>query len=224
MFKGIAITILVMAAMVTMCLTSRLSSAADIVYTIGLGLYRNASAYINALQTQFIWLGTKQQRAKLDYGALTAEFLLMVFSTTVRDLVVFWTWICLCPPHRFGQSLQFLSASQLRAASRSLTFNATLIHAFVPNRLDLCPFMSSGVPRVRIDWLELVHRATARLIGGFAKTDRVSHYCARASELASRSPAHLFPDLFLGLEVPARALLPRLVLWRSPPSSLSRSR
>ena len=62
--------------------------------------------------------------------------------------------------------------------SRSLTFSAasTLVHAFVLSRLDYCSSIFAGLPRARIDRLERVHRAAARLIGGFTKYDRISQY------------------------------------------------
>ena len=43
---------------------------------------------LNPLKTQFIWLGTRQQLAKLDLNLLAAEFPLISFSTSVRDLGV----------------------------------------------------------------------------------------------------------------------------------------
>ena len=41
---------------------------------------------LNAQKTKFIWLGTRQQLAKLNLDALSAEFPTMSFSQVVRDL------------------------------------------------------------------------------------------------------------------------------------------
>src|SRR6218665_278679 len=43
---------------------------------------------LNPHKTQFIWLGTRQQLAKLDMVALTSAFPHFTFSSTVRDLGV----------------------------------------------------------------------------------------------------------------------------------------
>jgi len=43
---------------------------------------------LNHLKTQYIWLGTQQQLAKLDLVSLSHEFPTFVFSTSVRDLGV----------------------------------------------------------------------------------------------------------------------------------------
>src|SRR6218665_2185191 len=43
---------------------------------------------LNSAKTQFIWLGTRQQLARLDMAALSAAFPLLTFSSAVRDLGV----------------------------------------------------------------------------------------------------------------------------------------
>jgi len=96
---------------------------------------------LNPLKTQFIWLGTRQQLAKLDLNLLAAEFPLISFSTSVRDLGVI-----LDQELTFSKHLSSLSRScfyhlrQLRVVARSLSTSAasTLIHAFVCSRLDQC--------------------------------------------------------------------------------------
>src|SRR6218665_578563 len=67
---------------------------------------------------------------------------------------------------------------QLRDFARSLTFNAavSLVHAFVFSRLDYCSSIFVGLPGVRMEKLRRVHRAAARLNGGFRKFDHISHY------------------------------------------------
>src|SRR6218665_364547 len=46
------------------------------------------SICLNPLKTQYIWLGTRQQLAKLDLVSLSHELPTFVFSTSVRDLGV----------------------------------------------------------------------------------------------------------------------------------------
>src|SRR6218665_11586 len=43
---------------------------------------------LNSAKTQFIWLGTRQQLARLDKAALSAAFPLLTYSSAVRDLSV----------------------------------------------------------------------------------------------------------------------------------------
>ena len=43
---------------------------------------------LNSLKIKFIWLGTRQQLAKLDRVALAADFPHFIFSSVVRDLGV----------------------------------------------------------------------------------------------------------------------------------------
>src|SRR6218665_1864997 len=40
---------------------------------------------LNSFKTKFSWLGTRQQRAKLDMVALAADFPHFIFSSVVRD-------------------------------------------------------------------------------------------------------------------------------------------
>src|SRR6218665_449248 len=53
---------------------------------------------------------------------------------------------------------------------------ATLVHAFVANRLDYCSSLYSGLPVCRLGCLDRVLRSAARLIGGIPKFDHVSKY------------------------------------------------
>src|SRR6218665_1740951 len=64
------------------------------------------------------------------------------------------------------------------AIARSLTFKASvsLVQAFVLSHLDYCASIFAGLPRLQIERLERVHCAVVRLIGGFAKTDRIPQY------------------------------------------------
>src|SRR6218665_3935626 len=93
---------------------------------------------LNPHKTHYIWWGARQQ---LDYESLSAEFPTFLFSTSVRDLVVI-----LDQELSFGEHITALTRScyyhlrQLRVVSRSLSASstATLVHAFIVNRLDHC--------------------------------------------------------------------------------------
>src|SRR6218665_3462859 len=62
--------------------------------------------------------------------------------------------------------------------TRSLTASATatLVHAFVANRLDYCSSLYAGLPACRLGCLDRVLRSAAHLIGGISKFGHVSKY------------------------------------------------
>src|SRR5688572_5700526 len=118
---------------------------------------------LNSSKTQFIWLGTRQQLAKIDLEALAQEFPQFTLSSSVRDL--------LCRDC-------YYQLRQLRVAFRSLASNAalTLIHSFIVSRLDYCSALYVGLPAALVGCLVRVMRAAARLIGRIARFGHASDY------------------------------------------------
>ena len=53
---------------------------------------------------------------------------------------------------------------------------ATLVHAFVANRLDYCSSLYAGLPACRLACLDQVLHSAARVIGGIPKFGHVSKY------------------------------------------------
>src|SRR6218665_3442950 len=134
---------------------------------------------LNAQKTKFIWLGSRQQLAKLNLDALSAEFPTTSFSQVVRDLGVLLDSELTLSHHIDQVCLNcYCQLQQLRVIARSLTFNAvvSLVHAFVFSRLDYCNSIFIDLPGVLMEKLRRVHRAAAGLIVGFRKFDRISHY------------------------------------------------
>src|SRR6218665_1470227 len=72
----------------------------------------------------------------------------------------------------------FYHLRQLRVVSRSLSASstATLVHAFIVNRLDHCSSLYCVLPQVRLQPLDGVLRATARMIGGVPKFGHISEF------------------------------------------------
>src|SRR6218665_262565 len=134
---------------------------------------------LNSAKTQFIWLGTRQQLARLDMADLSDAFPLLTFSSAVRELGV--TMGCQLT---FATHINLLSRDcfyqlrQLRTVTRSLTPSATstLVHAFVANRLDYCCSFYAGLPACRLGSFDRVLSSAARLIGGIPKFGHVSQY------------------------------------------------
>src|SRR6218665_43128 len=134
---------------------------------------------LNSAKTQFIWLGTRQQLARLDMAALSDAIPLLTFCSAVRDLDVtldceltFSTHINL-----FSRDC-FYQLRQLRTVTRSLTASATatLVHAFVENRLDYCSSLYAGLPACRLACLDPVFPSPSPPIGGIPKFGHVSKY------------------------------------------------
>src|SRR6218665_2345186 len=93
---------------------------------------------LNPSKTQYIWLNTCQQLAKLDLAAMAVSFPHIAFSVrpTVRDLGLTLDQTLNFAPriNRLCQSWDcYYQLHQLRIISRSLTSTATanLVHAFV---------------------------------------------------------------------------------------------
>src|SRR6218665_492172 len=77
---------------------------------------------LNPHKTQFIWLGTRQQLAKLDMVALTSAFPHFTFSSTIRDLGVTLDQELTLAPHIYSLCRAcYYQLRQLRTVSRSLT-------------------------------------------------------------------------------------------------------
>src|SRR6218665_1875304 len=109
---------------------------------------------LNSAKTQFIWLGNRQQLARLDMAALSAAFPLLTFSSAVRDLGV-----TLDSELTFSTQINLLSRDclyqlrQLRIVTRSLT---VLLHLQLPPLSSLQTFLTTA-PRsmlasLPVDW------------------------------------------------------------------------
>ena len=133
----------------------------------------------NPLQTQFIWLVTRQQLGKLNLNLLASEFPLISYSTSVRDLGVIFDQELTFTKHLSALLRScFYHLRQLRVVARSLSTSAasTLVHAFVCSRLDYCSSLYTGLPQVNLSSLERVLRSAARLVGSIPRYGSVSSY------------------------------------------------
>ena len=136
---------------------------------------------LNSSKTQFIWLGTRQQLAKLDMAALATAFPHFVFSSVVRDLGVTLDQELTFAPHLHSLSRAcYYQLRQLRTIARSLspTATATLVHSFVTIRLDFCCSLYAGLPAARLSCLVRVLRSAARLIGRIPNSTTSPAICA----------------------------------------------
>src|SRR6218665_1494727 len=81
---------------------------------------------LNPSKTQYIWLGTRQQLAKLDLAAMATRFPHITFSLTVRDLGLTVDQQLTFAPHINHLCRDcYYQLRQLRVISRTLTSTAS---------------------------------------------------------------------------------------------------
>ena len=132
---------------------------------------------LNSDKTQFIWLGSRYQRQKVDITSIQLGINEVKFQSSVNDLGVIIDDLLSMKDHvqRICRS-SFYQLRQLRAVRKSLSMESceALIHAFVSSRLDYCNSMLYGINKFQLDMLQSVLRASARLIFRKRKFDSIS--------------------------------------------------
>ena len=144
---------------------------------------------MNAEKTQVIWIGTRQQLAKVNISNIQLMSASVAFSETVFNLGVLIDGQLSMADHvaalcRSG----FFQLRQLRAVRSSLTDEAarTLVFAFVSSRLDYCNSLLSGIGEGLLSRLQSVQNAAARLVTGTRKYDHITPVLRRLSWLPVR--------------------------------------
>src|SRR6218665_293814 len=114
-----------------------------------------------------------------DLAALSLEFPTFVFSTSVLNLgsSVSRSYPLLSAITTLTRSC-FDHLRQLQVVFRSLSSSstATLVHAFIVNRVDHCSSLYCGLPEVRLQPLNGVLRAAARMIGDIPRFGHISEF------------------------------------------------
>lgn len=132
---------------------------------------------LNADKTQFMWLGTRQQLAKLKIRSLVLEGASIDISNTAKNLGV--TLDSELTMHGHVSSVArscFYQLRQLRSIRSTLTRDAalTLVHAFVTARVDYCNSVLAGSTEAVIGRLQKVLNAAARLISVKKRRDHIT--------------------------------------------------
>ena len=146
---------------------------------------------LNATKTQFIWFGTRQQLAKRDLTSLASISPPLVSNDPVRNLGVLLDSELTMDAHikQLCRSC-FFQLRRLRVVRNCLSKRSllTLTYAFVHNRLDYCNSILFGVAAGRLDRLQSVLNATARLVLNLPKFSRITS--------AIRDELHWLPVVF----------------------------
>jgi hypothetical protein len=134
---------------------------------------------LNQDKTQYIWLGTRAQLAKIDTDSLCLKFPNVHFSSSVRDLGFILDPVLSLSDHVNSVSRScFYYLRQLRAIRQSLPLHAitTLVHALICARIDYGNAVYIGLSSTNTSKLQAILNAAARLIGGIAKFDHISSF------------------------------------------------
>ena len=132
---------------------------------------------MNQDKTQIMWIGTRQQLAKLNVTELTLPSAVVRLSETVSDLGVIIDRQLTMADHVASVCRScFFQLRQLRVVKQSLTSDATktLVHAFISSRLDYCNVLLAGATDGVLRRLQTVQNAAARLVTGTRKFDRIT--------------------------------------------------
>jgi hypothetical protein len=129
---------------------------------------------MNSDKTQLIWLGTAQQLRKITVYDLQLLSSQIPFVASVSNLG-FHVDNELTLSHHVHRICR-TGFFQLRAVRDSLTPDCAkmLVHAFVGSRLDYCNSLLYGISGVRLQKLQSIQNAAARLVTGTRKFDHIS--------------------------------------------------
>ena len=145
---------------------------------------------LNTDKTQIIWVGSRQQLAKLVSTDVTLGSTTVGSSTTVVDLGFHLDNHLTMTAHvaHLSRSCYF-QLRQLRSVRRSLSTDATisLIHAFVSSRLDYCNSLLYKISDGLLVKLQRIQNAAARLVTGVRRWEHITPVLRRLHWLPVRS-------------------------------------
>ena len=134
---------------------------------------------LNTNKTQIIWLGTRQQLAKINVKSFVLGPSTVHAVDCVVDLGVHIdSNLTMCKHVANLCKSCFFQLRQLRSIRRSLTVEAAtaLVHAFISSRLDYCNSLLFGVSDSLLRKLQRVQNAAARLITCARKFEHVTPF------------------------------------------------
>ena len=133
---------------------------------------------LNSDKTQFMWLGSRQQLAKIAKKTMTISEHSIESSTSAKNLGVTFD-------SELGMDLHvnnihtrscFYQLRQLRSIRRWLSTDAakTLVHSLISSRVDYCNSIFYGATDVVVRILQSVLNTAARLISNRIKFDHIT--------------------------------------------------
>ena len=142
---------------------SRLSSTLDSVHS----WLTSNRLVVNPSKTEYLLIGSKQQRAKITLPTVTFKGNILSPSPTVRNLgVTLDSNLSLTKHISSVCSSSFYIIRQIRQIRASLDHNTCVLlcNALVSSKLDYCNSIYYGLPQSSIHRLQLVQNALARVV------------------------------------------------------------
>ena len=132
---------------------------------------------LNADKTQFIWIGSSRQIAKVKVNEIQVSGVSVPLSTTVNDLGMKVDSSLSMSDHidSLCRSCLF-QLRQIRVLKRCLPQESVhiLVKSFVSSRLDYCNSLLYGVAQGLVDKVQRIQNTAARLVSGRRKYDHIT--------------------------------------------------
>jgi hypothetical protein len=123
--------------------------------------------FVNPSKTEYLLIGTKQQRSKISSSSLLFAGNIISPSTSVRNLGVTFDSDLSLTTHISSvcKSSHFI-VRQIRQVRPSLDINSSILlaNALVSSKLDFCNSLYFGLPQSSLHRLQLIQNAAARAI------------------------------------------------------------
>jgi len=152
----------------TTLILSRLSSALDSVY----GWLSSNRLVVNPSKTEYLLVGTPQQRSKIVSSSVTFKGNILSPSNTARNLgVTFDSDLTLTKHISSVCRSSYYIIRQLRQIRSSLDYNSSVLlaNALVSSKLDFYNSLYYGLPQSSLHRLQLVQNALARVVNPSVK-------------------------------------------------------
>jgi hypothetical protein len=132
---------------------------------------------LNPAKTEFLIIGTNQQRSKLNLNSFTFANTTVACCSSVRNLGVIFEEDLSLSKHitQVCRSCHFL-IRQLRTIRPMLDYDSAVLlaNALVSSKLDFCNSLYSGLPKSSLHKLQLVQNSLARSVFSARKFDHVT--------------------------------------------------
>ena len=131
---------------------------------------------LNPAKTQFMWLGSTQQRTKVEHVEIPLLLACFHVVDTARSLgVVFDSQLSMAEQVASVCRGGYYQLRQLRLLTKCISEDAikTLIHSFITRRLEYCNSLYYGISDGLMHRLQSVQNAAARLVMGVGRREHI---------------------------------------------------
>ena len=132
---------------------------------------------LNTDKTQIMWLGSRQQLAKISDDPIDIDGVKINHAETAKNLGVIFDRELTLKPHLNSVSKAcYYQLRQLRTIRRLLTNDAakTMVHSFISSRVDYCNSIYVGSSNYVFSKLQSIMNSAARLITGCRRCEHIT--------------------------------------------------